>query len=282
MNKFLITVVLALSGNVVLAQTGDADAQVAALEQKIARLEARLRALENRKTHQVTAPFSVVDVNKRTRLRMGVSGNDSVLVLYNEDGAPTLGMRAQKAGAQVSLFAPDGTQVGTFGSTDIGAGITLAQADASKFTEIDSDEGFMLSTKGGKRLATIAATGKGAGLTLSQADGSTHTELDSAEGVMLRSGKSGKQMVQLWTDGRYGSIDLYSHSSGKSSAQIKTVEAGSGVLALTDAEGNLMVIAGTNANGVGAIKMGPDGEGPAAAMSGGRPASSLVGVKNKK
>jgi hypothetical protein len=53
-----------------------------------------------------------------------------------------------------------------------------------------------------------------------------------------------------------------------------------GMLVLTNEAGDRMVVAGVTTTGVGAIKMGPGGNGPAAAMgNAGRPASEINGTK---
>jgi hypothetical protein len=216
--------------------------EIASLQKKISTLQNQLGALERRKTNTVTAPFTVVDQQGKARFRVGISADQQLtMVLYNDKGEAGIGMRTNGVESQIALFAKDGDKLLTLGSHAKGAGLTVAQADGSKFAQIDSNDGLMLSGKDGKALAQVSLTG---------------TE---------------------------GAIDFYNAASGKSVARLRTSEAGSGRFTLADADGTITLDAGTTPSGVGLIKLGPDGNGPAATMGNmGLPASKLEGRKGKK
>lgn len=256
-------------------------AEIAALQDKLRALQSKVNDLENRKMGTVTAPFTVVDGRGRPRFRVNVNGELATMTLFDAAGQPKLVNVGKGEGAQVLMFGPSGNPLATIASTEKGAGITLSQDDGSQSAELVSDEGLMLS-KGERQLVTLKADEAYSALVLEQDNGATWVDISSRDGIALR-GKDGKQLIQMWTDGKESEFDVYSATSGVSVAQLKAVDGGTGKLTLTDNAGSEMVLAGVTNSGVGFVKLGPGGNGAAQSMAGmGRPASALIGLKGGK
>ena len=84
--------------------------------------------------------------------------------------------------------------------------------------------------------------------------------------------------VHLRADGIGGDVHLF-NAAGLGSARLSIGNGGAGNFMLGDAGGATVVSAGTMANGIGIIKAGPGGFGPAGVTGGVMPASSIQGRK---
>lgn len=91
--------------------------------------------------------------------------------------------------------------------------------------------------------------------------------------------EGGSPRVTLMAEGFNGSVNVL-NADGWTAAAIETGGGGSGRLVITDANANIMVEAGVLKKGVGIVRTGPGGEGPAGVIGGTvKVASSIQGRK---
>lgn len=278
------------------------DARERKLEQRLANLE---KAQETAKSdgkagskHEradedesmtVRAPFVVLDKAGRTIFRVDTVDDRPIAVVGNPLGAQAVLGIDPAGNGSVRLF--DVKRIPTVWLS--------AKAEGGDL---------VLTGKGFKDAVTLSIDRGGAGLVkVFSAAGRAVTALSSdASGgqVLVADGQSGKNTVKLWSsaeggivsvyapeggsaratmvaDGASGSINVFnSGGSGLAGAALETGASGAGRLVLTDSAGNTMVEAGMLTNtGIGIVKTGPGGFGPAGVTGGVMPASSIQGRK---
>lgn len=109
----------------------------------------------------------------------------------------------------------------------------------------------------------------------------TVTLSTSPEGGMIRAyaPEGGSTRASLIADGKSGSVSVF-NNNGVAAGVIEAGQAGSGRLVLANAAGDIVVEAGVLPKGIGIVRAGPGGDGPAGVVGGTvRPASSIQGRK---
>lgn len=89
----------------------------------------------------------------------------------------------------------------------------------------------------------------------------------------------GSPRAMMLADGQSGVINVM-NQSGLTAASIESARSGAGRLVITDANANIVVEAGVTRKGIGIVRAGPGGEGPAGVIGGTvKLASSIQGRK---
>lgn len=276
------------------------DAAAKKLEQRLAKLEGAQQTAKNDgktgtkpdaagddEAMTVRAPFVVLDRSGRTIFRVDTTDDGrAIAVVGNALGAAAvlgtdvlgnMSLRLFDAQRQASVWLSAATEGGYLRlnnkankealslSTDLsGAGrVKVFSAAGAAVTALTSD------ASGGRVLVVDGQSGK-----------NTVTLSTSPEGglVSVYAPEGGSPRAMMVADGTSGSINVL-NGSGIAAAALETGSGGAGRLIVTDSSGAIMVEAGTLTKGIGIVRTGPGGFGPAGVTGGVMPASSIQGRK---
>jgi hypothetical protein len=182
----------------------------------------RVTALEKGR-HRVTAPFEVVDTANKPILSVGAEGEDRGLEVYASNGMMVAGVVAKGPDGHVLVVGP--SSKGTLAIAENNAGLQLESGDGKAY--VRSDE--LKISSNSKNLTAQASS-----LVLSDGD------QPQAE---LAAGERGNMRLKIMNDGGQQIVGL-----GESPAL-----GNSGMLAISDASGHVVVTVAALAAGRGSV-----------------------------
>lgn len=278
------------------------DAAAKKLEQRLAKLEGGQQTAKNDgktgtkpgaagddEAMTVRAPFVVLDKAGRTIFRVDTVDDRATAVVGNPLGAqavlgidpagngsmrlfdakriPNVWLSAKAEGGDLLLTGNGSKNAVTLSIDRGGAGLVkVFNAAGRAVTALSSN------ASGGQVLVADAQTGKNTAMLSTSASGGN---------VMVYAPEGRGARAAMSADGDSGLIAVFNTgASGIPVAALETGSGGAGRLVLTDSAGNTMVEAGmVTSTGIGIVKAGPGGFGPAGVTGGVMPASSIQGRK---
>jgi hypothetical protein len=236
----------------------------------------------------VRAPFVVHDKSGRTIFRVDTVDDDRpITVIGNPLGASAVIGIDSLGNSSMRLFDTQRYAGVNLSAKDEGGHLTLANKGKKEALTLLVDQ------SGAGRVKVFSAAGRAVTGLSSDANGGRVLVVDgnsgmnavtlstSAEGGMVNvyAPEGGSSRASLIADGNSGSVNVY-NSTGIAAAAMETGAGGSGRLVITNAAGDITVEAGTLPKGIGIVRTGPGGDGPAGVVGGTvRPASSIQGRK---
>lgn len=177
-------------------------------------------------------------------------------------------LSADKAGAgTVSIFGASGKVAASLSSIPEGGTLKTFNREqkpvAAVFAASDGGHVALTGPLGGKTAVQLSVTPTGGKVRVFPAEG-------------------GKARAELIADGESGAMTVF-NASGTSAAVVESGKSGAGHLVILNAAGENAVEAGAMNGGIGIVRTGPAGSGPAGSLGGGVfPASSIQGKKAGK
>ena len=236
----------------------------------------------------VRAPFVVHDKTGRTIFRVDtIDGGRPITVIGHPLGASAVIGIDSFGNSSMRLFDAERYAGVDLSSRDEGGHLTLANKGKKEALTLSVDQ------SGAGRVKVFSAAGRAVTGLSSDANGGRVLVVDgksglnavtlstSAEGGMVNvyAPEGGSPRASLVADGNSGSVNVF-NSTGIAAAAMETGAGGAGRLVITNAAGDIMVEAGTLPKGIGIVRAGPGGDGPAGVVGGTvRPASSIQGRK---
>lgn len=236
----------------------------------------------------VRAPFVVHDRTGRTIFRVDTVDDDRPITVIGNPLGTSAVIGIDPAGnSSIRLFNAQRYASAKLSSNDGGGYLTLANKNKKEALTLSVDQ------SGAGRVKVFSAAGRAVTGLSSDASGGRVLVVDgksglnavtlstSADGGMVNvyAPEGGSPRASLIADGNSGSVNVY-NSTGVAAAAMETGVGGSGRLVITDAAGDITVEAGTLPKGIGIVRTGPGGDGPAGVVGGTvRPASSIQGRK---
>jgi hypothetical protein len=214
------------------------------------------------------AAFALFDDSKELLVALVGNPQRSFLRLRDNEQSASLG-NIENIGT--GLFLRKGNeQVADVSADKAGAGTVRIFGAGSKITA-------SLSSVPGSEGGQVALTGPLGGNTAVQ------LKVTPTGGkVRVFPVEGGKARAELIADGDSGAMTVF-NGSGSSAAVVESGKSGSGHLVILNAAGENAVEAGAINGGIGVVRTGPAGSGPAGNLGGGLlPASSIQGKKPGK
>lgn len=277
------------------------DAAAKKLEQRLAKLEGAQQTAKNDgkagtkpdaagddEPMTVRAPFVVLDKGGRTIFRVHTTADGrAVAVVGNQLGAAAVIGTDTEGNMALRLFDAQRQPSVWLAAKDEGGYLRLKNKANNEAVTLSVDRGgaglVKVHSAAGRALTALSSNASG-GLVLvadGQSGQNTVTLQTSAEGGIAsvyapQAGSSPRAMMVA--DGASGSISVL-NGTGIAVAALETGDGGAGRLVTTDGSGTVMVEAGTLTKGIGIVRTGPGGFGPAGVTGGVMPASSIQGRK---
>ena len=262
-----------------VAAADDADAEIAALRARVARLEQRLN-----QPLTVRAPFVVVgkDNKQIARIAAGAGGGGNFLV-YDSSSSEAISLLTLESGNVVSVDHKEDAVLLLGSDSGTGVRVTKGTKEAAFFGRDDGGSTTVtLNNSKGEAVAGLGGSNEGGVLEILRADAKTRavTLTTDAEGgkVSVFGPKGSKAAAALQGEDSSGALVLFT-SGGETAATLYSTPSGAAVLEMSNAAGEIVVQAGADrASGVGIVKAGPAG-----GLGGvGIPASMIRGQKSGK
>jgi hypothetical protein len=236
----------------------------------------------------VRAPFVVHDKDGHTIFRIDTIGDGRpIAVVGNALGASTVIGIDPLGHSSIRLFSASRSAGVILGSRDDGGELKLwnnARKDAVTLS-VDKSGAGRVKVHNSTGQAVTGLTSDASGGRVLVVDGKSGrnavTLSTSAEGglVNVYAPDGGSPRASMVADGKSGSLNVF-NNNGVAAGVIEAGKAGSGRLVLANAVGDIVVEAGVLPKGIGIVRAGPGGDGPAAVVGGTvRPASSIQGRK---
>ena len=275
------------------------DAAAKKLEQRLATLEgAQQTAKNDGKTGTkpdaagdddpltVRAPFVVLDKGGRTIFRVDTVDDRPIAVVGNPLGAQAVLGIDPAGNGSVRLFDAKRIPTVWLSAKAEGGDLVLTGKGFKDAVTLSIDRGgaglVKVFSAAGRAMTALSSNASGGQVLVAdgQSGKNTVTLSSSAEGGMVSvyAPEGGNPRAMMVADGISGSINVF-NSSGIAAAAIESGSGGAGRLIITDTSGAIMVEAGTLTKGIGIVRTGPGGFGPAGVTGGVMPASSIQGRK---
>ena len=278
------------------------DAAARKLEQRLAKLEGAQQTAKNDgktgtkpdaagddKPMTVRVPFVVQDKSGRTIFEVDTSadGRPIVVVSSSLGAAAILGIDPLGK-SSLRLFNAQHASVRLSAESEGGA-LSLENKTRKEAVTLSVDRGnaglVKVFSAAGRAVTALSSNASGGQVLVAdgQSGKNTVTLQTSAEGgrVTVHAPDGGSARAAMLADGNSGSLSVFNvDGSGLAGAALETGKSGAGRLVITDSAGNTMVEAGMLTNtGIGIVRVGPGGFGPAGVTGGVLPASSIQGRK---
>ena len=274
------------------------DAAAKKLEQRLAKLEG---AKNDGKTGTkpdaagddgpmtVRAPFVVQDKSGRTIFEVDTSADGRPIVVVSGSVGAVAMLGIDPLGkSSLRLFSAQHASVRLSAESEGGA-LSLENKAQKETVTLSADRGgaglVKVFSAAGRPVTALSSTANGGQVLVADGQTGKNTVALSTgpEGgsVKVHAPEGGSARVAMSAHGDSGSIAVFNTGgSGLAGAALETSSGGAGRLVLTDSAGNTMVEAGMVTNtGIGIVKAGPGGFGPAGVTGGVMPASSIQGRK---
>jgi hypothetical protein len=256
-----------------------------------------------------STPRAVVGNPAGSHVEMGPAFGGSAIALYDQGQNMLLAMVADPQGSYLRIR--DNDQTVSLGSVEgAGTGIFLRK-NGQPFADVSVDKAgagtMRIFNASGKKMAGLSSIVEGGTVTTYDAKekavagifagadgghvtltgpGSAKTAVhlsvtDTGGKVRVFPAAGGKARAELTAEGDNGAVTVF-NSQGTSAVVLESASSGSGHVVVLNGSGENAVEAGVM-GGVGIVRAGPAGAGPAGSLGGGlSPASSIQGKKGGK
>lgn len=229
--------------------------------------------------------FALFDDSKKLLVALVGDPQRSYLRLRDSEQSVSLGnienigtgLFLRRGDAQVADVSADKTGAGTvriFGAGDKIAASLSSVPDGGTLKTFNKEQKGVAAVFAGSDGGHVALTGPSGGKTAVQL-----SVTPTGGKVRVFPAEGGKARAELIADGDSGAMTVF-NESGTSAAVVESGKSGSGHLVILNAAGENAVEAGATNGGMGIVRAGPAGSGPAGSLGGGTsPASSIQGKK---